>query len=64
MSKILGNYSEAISSVMAKLEMAKYIHLQMWKLFAIWSWKLFEVWIGQIQSKLLYGLVTYGLAGP
>ena len=26
---IFGNYSEAISSVMAKVEMAKYIHLKM-----------------------------------
>ena len=29
--------AEAISSVMTKVEMAKYFHLQVWKNFAIWG---------------------------
>ena len=49
---------EAIFYSMTRVEMAKDIHLQMWKCFAIGSGKLFDIWMGQIQSKLFYGLAS------
>ena len=46
---------------MTKVEMAKDIYFQIRKYFDIRTGKLFDIQTRQIQSKLLYGLVTYGL---
>ncbi len=46
-------YSEAIFSIL----------WQMWILFDIWCGKHFAISIGQIQPKLIFGLVTYGPNG-
>ena len=45
---------------MWNVEMAKDIHLPMWKCFWQLIWKTFCCWIGQIESKVLFKLVTYG----
>ena len=56
---------EGVSSTMTKVEMAKYIHLQIhvWILSDIWYGKPFAIWIGQIQSKLIYRLASFKMAG-
>ena len=55
---IFGN-AESVTSTMTKVEMAKDIYFEMWIIFDIWCAKRFAICIGQIQSKLLYGLVIY-----
>jgi hypothetical protein len=50
-------------SIMTKDELEKDIHLKIC-FFAIWYVKVFAVLVGQIQSKLIYILVTYWLAIP
>ena len=42
--KIRQTAAEGISSIMTKVEMAKYIHLQMWKLFIICKCDFFSIW--------------------
>ena len=51
--------AESVSSTMTKVEMAKDIYFEIWIIFHIWCAKRFAICIGQIQSKLLYGLVIY-----
>ena len=71
--KEMDNWSELHSEIsnflqnpyfMIKAEIAKDIYLQMWKVFDIWTENRFAILIWQIQSKLIYTLVTYILASP
>ena len=51
----------AISSIMTKVEMAKYIHLHMWKVFAICKCENFLTfeWANSIETRLwTYNLLT------
>ena len=50
---------EGVSSTMILLLLFQNSYLKMWNFFAIWCGKRFAISIGQIQSKLIYGLVTY-----
>ena len=54
--------TEGIYSTMTKVEMAKDIYFQILFFFDISSGKHFAIWIGQVQSKLIFRLVTYELA--
>ena len=55
--------SEGVSSTMFFTSNDKDIYLKMWIIFDIWCGKCFAISIGQIQPKLIYGLVTYGPNG-
>ena len=57
-----GMQPEGVSSTMMKVKKEKDIHLQMQKVLDIWCEKRFAILLGQIQSKLIYRLVNYGLA--
>ena len=54
---------EGVSSTMFFTSNDKNIYLKMWIFFDIWCGKRFAISIGQIQPKLIYGLVTYGPNG-
>ena len=55
--------AEGVSSTMFFTSNDKNIYLKMWIFFDIWCGKCFAISIGQIQPKLIYGLVTYGPNG-
>ena len=59
-SAVVWDFSEAISSIMTKVEMPKDIHLQIWKLFAVFKCEKILRW--KIQTKPIYELVIYCLA--
>ena len=42
---LLSAVAEAISSIIANLELANKIHLQMWKVFEIWFKTTLAIWI-------------------
>ena len=59
--KNLATYLEAISPLMSKIEMAKD---GKWIFFVLCKCEQNLPFQGQIQSKPIYGLITYKLAGP
>ena len=68
-AQLLRRYSEAALRLCSRRFLYyvflhdKNIYLKIWIFFDIWCGKRFAISIGQIQPKLIYGLVTYGPNG-